>query len=728
MSQRYCYSILIGIFGFWANGLWAQTNPRQANQWFFGDGYGLIFQNGEAVPQHDNALFTYEASTAMCDKEGNLLFYTNSGGRQDGTANGFIWNRAHEPMEGGSLDGGNLGGGYSAAQGCISFKKPGTNDLYCLFTVDEFETLTVQGNTFPQGKGLSYFEIDMSADGGLGAVTISNEKIMASSFEYLSATLHGNCEDYWVMALSSHYFLEDDFDAADSIYVFKQTASGLEEPLIFPLPEGNAGVGDEYGLIRISPDGQRIICGRYMYAFDKWTGQVSDPYDLYIPFAASELSQWCFSSNGKYLYRFKEEISLMEARLTIFQMDLEAADLVTSSVLLGTTTYEQVAIFGTPQIGPNGKIYLPVQARNSGSPTFLSTIHQPNKKGEKAELIFNDLTITKGSGFSRDSRFLRLGNYTDHLFYFNPTIDVQLGKDTIVDCKDPLLILEGPPGMDCYYWSNGSMEQSLEVRTPGLYWLEVRKDCEMGLDSIWVEVYDEALGALDLGPDQILCEGEELPLSITFPGADYLWSDGSTQPDLLVLQGGTYAVTVSLGNCSITDSIDVRSVPELALDLGRDTSLCLGETVKVPKQVGPFDYFIWRDGSDSLQRTFSQSGYYELTIGNECGALTKGIRLDVEECLIPPCEVYVPNVFSPNQDGINDTFKAFTQCPMSSFRLQIFNRWGSLLFDGTDIDAAWDGRYKGELLSPGVYVWWVEYQGETSEEKKILYGDLTLLR
>ena len=210
----------------------AEAQPRRliANHWYFGNHYGLDFSSGVPFVDNNSSIYTYEASSTMSDKEGNLLFYTNSGGRSNSGVKGGIWNRNHELMEGGDL-GFFIGGGYSAAQGALSIKKPGSQDHYYLFTVDELETLAVPNNPFPEGKGLSYFEIDMSANNGLGKVVTSNQKLQTPCFEYLAGTIHGNCQDYWVLTRTGYQFLDEDETVVDTFLLYLVTENGISPPL-----------------------------------------------------------------------------------------------------------------------------------------------------------------------------------------------------------------------------------------------------------------------------------------------------------------------------------------------------------------------------------------------------------------------------------------------------------------------------------------------------------------
>jgi gliding motility-associated-like protein len=72
-------------------------------------------------------------------------------------------------------------------------------------------------------------------------------------------------------------------------------------------------------------------------------------------------------------------------------------------------------------------------------------------------------------------------------------------------------------------------------------------------------------------------------------------------------------------------------------------------------------------------------------------------------------DVYVPNVFSPNDDGVNDFFTVYGGGEVSEVTLEIYSRWGELIFRrigaANDDPGGWDGTFKGEAVSPGVFVW-----------------------
>jgi gliding motility-associated-like protein len=80
--------------------------------------------------------------------------------------------------------------------------------------------------------------------------------------------------------------------------------------------------------------------------------------------------------------------------------------------------------------------------------------------------------------------------------------------------------------------------------------------------------------------------------------------------------------------------------------------------------------------------------------------------------------LYAPNAFSPNDDGWNDEWQLFLPCDYFEFRLEVFDRWGNLVFAADQPDAPWDGRLQGRPLLPGVYVWRLHWSGELLGQKQ----------
>ncbi|MBX3164397.1 MAG: gliding motility-associated C-terminal domain-containing protein [Bacteroidetes bacterium] len=93
--------------------------------------------------------------------------------------------------------------------------------------------------------------------------------------------------------------------------------------------------------------------------------------------------------------------------------------------------------------------------------------------------------------------------------------------------------------------------------------------------------------------------------------------------------------------------------------------------------------------------------------------------------VLPDFFVYVPNTFTPNNDNLNDAFRAVTR-GVKEFKLSVFNRWGAKVFESTDVNQGWDGTYKGEPCKVDVYVWKVTVV--SAKEEKKLQGTVMLER
>ncbi|MEN0006642.1 MAG: gliding motility-associated C-terminal domain-containing protein, partial [Bacteroidota bacterium] len=93
----------------------------------------------------------------------------------------------------------------------------------------------------------------------------------------------------------------------------------------------------------------------------------------------------------------------------------------------------------------------------------------------------------------------------------------------------------------------------------------------------------------------------------------------------------------------------------------------------------------------------------------------------------PEEQVYIPNAFSPNDDGINDFFQVFpSDEEVVILGVQVYSRWGELVYEQTGADVRWNGTANGSVLPSGVYVYVVEVQ--YSNRKELISGDVALLR
>ncbi len=123
--------------------------------------------------------------------------------------------------------------------------------------------------------------------------------------------------------------------------------------------------------------------------------------------------------------------------------------------------------------------------------------------------------------------------------------------------------------------------------------------------------------------------------------------------------------------------------------------------------------------------TFKTADTYEvsLQVEDQYGCIDSMLQL-IE--VHPVLNVYVPNAFSPNDDGVNDTFLAYSSCPLKDFKMKIFDRWGAQVFESDDIEEGWNGHQQNESYDPGVFVWMITC--ELDERELVLKGDVTLVK
>jgi gliding motility-associated-like protein len=87
----------------------------------------------------------------------------------------------------------------------------------------------------------------------------------------------------------------------------------------------------------------------------------------------------------------------------------------------------------------------------------------------------------------------------------------------------------------------------------------------------------------------------------------------------------------------------------------------------------------------------------------------------------------VPNVFTPDNNTINDVFHPIYECDFLRYEFLIFNRWGMLLFESLDPTMSWNGMYRGSVVPTGVYVYSLKYSSNINNVKQI-YGHVTVLK
>lgn len=388
---KFCFSILTILC--FISCLEAQ-NSKRTNIWYFGSFAGINFNTNPPTPLIDGKINVWEGCATFCDTFGNILIYT------DGKS---IWNKNHQVIPGAT----NLGGDDSATQSGIIVPKPGSDSLLYVFSVDE------EGNS----GGLRYAIVDISKNGGLGSLISSKNILLTQCTEKLTAVLHCNKKDFWIIA---HEYGNNNF------ITWELTNSGLSSQNIITVGSIHSSTPlAAIGYLKSSPDGSKLALGVYadnffeIFDFNNKTGNISNP----IKITNSKIDKPYgleFSPNGKRLY-----LAGTQNTPLIFQinLDLPNATAIKNSLTVignGSSSY-----FGAIQNGPNGRIYI---AKDNSK--YLGVINNPNELGNACGFNENGFflgsnNIESGLGLPN----LMPGYYSEELkLSISDTFDYCLGN------------------------------------------------------------------------------------------------------------------------------------------------------------------------------------------------------------------------------------------------------------------------------------------------------------
>lgn len=291
----------------------------------------------------------------------------------------------------------------------------------------------------------------------------------------------------------------------------------------------------------------------------------------------------------------------------------------------------------------------------------------------------------------RDSVHLNFANFSK----------VDLGSDRILCVGDSILIDGRTNDGVSYSWNDGETNPSRFINKSGIYSVRVSNALCSSVDTIFIE--EQEYPTSSLPSDTTICEGQILELSIEQDGIICTWNDGIGTSRRSITHDGQYWVDVNLNTCVIRDSIFVHEIRFPDGDV--DTLTCEGNPVLLGFQQ-PNSTYQWSSGEQVPSIEVSEKGIYTLTVRNKCYSESVQYNVDVENC---SCDVFIPNVFTPNGDPHNEKFSAILHQNILSFEIVIFNRWGEVVLKSNDIHFKWDGTLQSGVEARGVYYFTVNY-------------------
>jgi len=364
-----------------------------------------------------------------------------------------------------------------------------------------------------------------------------------------------------------------------------------------------------------------------------------------------------------------------------------------------------------------------------------------NSTTNKGTLSYSwDLGDTTISEESFTHKFDSSGMHNVSLIVYNPPSGCTDTLNQVVESFSPPLVgFSGDttycPGLETelnaygaysYEWSTGSTDETATFGSPGgTYWMIGYSTPEEGCvsDKIYFTISEESDWPFTIDGDSVLCTGDTVTLQAA-GAVSYSWNQGDTVDFIDVYKGGTYSVTgQNARGCEKSVSLNVEEIHKPDLDFSVTPTLInrRKNAVDCSAESNVEVDFEWDLGDGTISSSPQLTHYYSVTselisipvtisATNESGCYTlKSTVIDVEP--------FVPNVFTPNNDGTNDLF-------MTGFDLKVFDRHSILLYSG---EAGWDGYYKGQLMDPDTYFYQLTYFNADGVQK-IKKGFVTLVR
>lgn len=269
-----------------------------------------------------------------------------------------------------------------------------------------------------------------------------------------------------------------------------------------------------------------------------------------------------------------------------------------------------------------------------------------------------------------------------------PTLSI---PEQIESCQSASL--DAGPGFDSYLWSTGETTQTITVQTTGVYTVTAQYlGCEF-TDMVAVTLNEIPPISISASTDELSCIDRNVTLSAS-PGFDsYNWSNGDTGMQVTVSEPGQYTVTgtSTCGNRSSTPvNIDLRS--DLELEVGSVLN-CLTPSVTLTATAGFYRY-TWSTGQSGRSISVQSPGEYSVLAEDLCGVQESA---PVSILLEPINDLFIPNTFTPNGDGKNETFVLDDR--LAEVHLKVFDRWGKLVYENQKYMNRWDG----DELTTGTY-------------------------
>jgi len=759
---RFVFLIFMLLFG--VPRLSAQTcspnynNPWQWGPhatWFFGDGVFLNFPNGTGSPTvtyktvNNNTYRSYEGTAAINDNAGNLIAFSNGRG---------LWDASGATISTGLLAGnenGAVGARSSAVQGIVVIRHPFNPNKIYILTSDDALTTTDMGVNY------SVYDIVSNTMTTPQRLRDNNGQYYRTT-EQIDATFHTNGFDVWIVVRQSGNGNQANFR---NFFSYKLTCSGLDtvpvKSVAGPPVKGNWAQNWERGALKFSWNGKKAISVNHVndwasydeaivvYDFNQTTGQLTNTKTVAGKWGGGTWSgntyesmydcEWAPDNKGVYVVPAGGV-----ARLLWLNASFSTADSIYNSIKVVTNS---ISVPGDLKLGGDGKLYQATFSNalkvisfanasdlNTGSnPTIGSLALNQNSQLGLSNMFIPPIDYLKIQPAPKmscsDSPKDLAVNWFCKGTSAEDTVANPLGWTAscgacIVDSKkgifDPSISGDGTFKVFYSYGMNCSIVDSMTI---------VVDTCNNCKDTTLVNLIlpvCNSLDSIDLKTFQVTNKpgvwsitSKPLGSTATVSATNHLILNNTVN--------GNYEITYHVLNQDPTCGNNPKRVLKIvstSVDLGPDKELCFanGEKYSTALNISGGKY-LWSTNSTDSFIVVTQKGKIWVSVldKNNCAA-SDTLNL-MEDC---PVELCMPNVFTPNGDGHNDylqpckdIYKHISDVPyvmehLNSINFVVYDRWGIKMFESEGVFPMWDGKFKGNEASSGVYYWIFHYEEKTS--------------
>jgi len=745
---------------------------KEYDIWYFGENAGVDFNTGNPVVLTNGQIDTEEGTSVICDSIGNLLFYT------DGEK---VLNRNHQQMPNGF----GLSGSFSSSQSALIVKKPGSNRYYYIFTTDaqfgimggcgclsySVVDMSLNGGTGDvtqknivlsnvmeekisgvlhrnrqdiwivshQGHTNRFLTYKVTSAGVDTNPVISDVgQVHDTPFDEIGQLKFSPNGKKIVISTLKHYFELFDFDRSSGL---------ISNPVVIQPPFTQNSYGIEF-----SPNSKFLYTTAwytYLLQFD-----ISSGVSASINNSMIIIDSTLLDPNGSGNVNQKGSLKLAK----------------NGKIYMSKTNTEYLSVINSPDLpGMScGFVYEGLLLNNRFSKLGLpNSIVVPNEISWKNKCL-NDTSVftiddTLGvshinwnyndpGGNSMNTQFIGKHVFSDTgiynvkaiIYYYTGVIDtlketvtikplpLKLLNDTLICQNNSVTLNAGNTGCS-FIWSTGDTTQTATINNSGLFVVRIKNNfgCEV-LDSCKISRFNSPYIALH---DTSFCFGNTITLTAGNPSDIVHWSTGDTSNSVTINHTCNLTISITDTNgCSSSRTILVKRINSDFAYIHANPNSTSVYDPNVQFAVTPDTNYMmiqWEfgDGAQSQIKnpfhTYSDTGWFNVTllVKNNLGCIDSNM---VKIYIYPDYDIYVPNAFTPDNDGLNDTFKPESAC-LRDYSMFIYSRWGQLLFETRDIRVGWDGSYHGEKLPSNVYVYKIFYK-DCMNRSKIKSGACTLIR